>query len=299
MFLSLLLHLVTLFHVCVAAVTPGSLSLIAPTSFANPTNASFNLYVPKTLAANPALLVAIHYCTGSGPGFYQDTQYAKFADTHGFIVVYPGSPNADHCWDVSSAASLSNTEKGDSGSIVGMVKWTLKNYPSIDTKKVFLVGESSGAMMTNVLSAAYPNIFTASVVYAGVPAGCFVATGHPLGVDWWNSSCSAGKSIATPALWAATAKAMGPKNYMGARPKMLIYHGSKDALLNPQNYEEEIKQWSGVFGYDQPISTAKATPAADHVTTTYGPLLKGVLGANEPHSLAMFPSNDMAWFGFT
>lgn len=29
-----------------------------------------------------------------------------------------------------------------------MVKWTLENYPAIDSKKVFLVGESSGAMMT-------------------------------------------------------------------------------------------------------------------------------------------------------
>lgn len=318
-FSSLLLTLVTLFNVCIAAVTPGSLSLIAPSSFSNPTNASFNLYVPKALAAKPALLVAIHYCTGSGPGFYQSTQYAKFAETHGYIVIYPGSPNAGTCWDVSSAASLSNTEKGDSGSIVGMVKWTLKNYPAIDQTKVFLLGESSGAMMTvrlptsslfqcvvadirflqNVLSAAYPNIFTASVVYAGVPAGCFVATGNPFGVDWWNATCSSGKSIATSAAWAATAKAMGPKNYTGARPKMLIYHGAKDATLNPQNYEEEIKQWSGVFGYSKPISTVNATPAADHVTTTYGPLLKGVLGANEPHSLTLFPSNDMAWFGFT
>ncbi|TID15163.1 putative acetyl xylan esterase [Venturia nashicola] len=299
MFSSLSLTIVTLFHVCIAAVTPGSLSLIEPTSFANPTNASFNLYVPKALAAKPALLVAVHYCTGNGPAFYRNTQYAKFAETHGFIVVYPGSPNAGTCWDVSSAASLSNTEKGDSGSIIGMVKWTLKNYPAIDKTKVFLVGESSGAMMTNVLSAAYPNIFTASIAYAGVPAGCFVATGKPLAVAWWNSTCSTGKSIATPALWAATAKAMGPKNYKGSRPKMLIYHGGKDGIVNPQNYEETIKQWSGVFGYEKPISIAKATPAADHVTTTYGPLLKGVLGANQPHSLTLFPNNDMAWFGFT
>lgn len=315
----LLLTLVTLSHVCVAAVTPGSLSLIEPSAFANPTNASFNLYVPNLLAAKPALLVAVHYCTGTGPAFYQNTQYAKLAETHGFIVVYPGSPNAGTCWDVSSAASLSNTEKGDSGSIVGMVKWTLKKYPAIDTTKVFLVGESSGAMMTvclphlrsfrfeladirhwqNVLSAAYPDIFTASVVYAGVPAGCFVATGQPLGVAWWNSTCSTGKSIETPALWAATAKAMGPKNYTGARPKMLIYHGARDATLNPQNYVETIKQWSGVFEYHDPVSTANATPAADHITTTYGPLLKGVLGANEPHSLTLFPNNDMSWFGFT
>lgn len=153
---SIALTLFSFLHVCIAAVTPGSLSLISPTLFANPTNASFNLYVPSNLASKPALLVAIHYCTGSGPAFYQNTQYAKFAETHGFIVVYPGSPNAGTCWDVSSAASLSNTEKGDSGSIVGMVKWTLKNYPAIDTTKVFLVGESSGAMMTVCLP---PHIF--------------------------------------------------------------------------------------------------------------------------------------------
>jgi acetylxylan esterase len=34
---------------------------------ANPTNLRMHLYVPDRLPANPALLVAVHYCTGSGP----------------------------------------------------------------------------------------------------------------------------------------------------------------------------------------------------------------------------------------
>lgn len=148
MFPSLLTLLCILQVIVAAAVTPGSLSLIPSTSFTNPTNATFNLYVPNTLALKPALLVAIHYCTGTGESFYRSTPYATLAEKYGYIAIYPTSPNAGTCWDVSSAASLSNTEKGDSGSIIGMVKWTLKNYPAIDTSRVFLVGESAGAMMT-------------------------------------------------------------------------------------------------------------------------------------------------------
>jgi acetylxylan esterase len=80
---------------------------------------------------------------------------------------------------------------------------------------------------------------------------------------------------------------------------MMIYHGAKDATLNPVNYEEEVKQWSGVFGYDylKPSAKVEGTPATGHVMTTWGPNLKGVLGANEPHSLTLWPEMDMEWLG--
>jgi len=131
-----------------ALATPGILTQIPSTSFTNPTNAGLYIYVPKNVSSTPALLVAIHYCTGTGDAFYRNTQYGKLAEKYGYIVIYPSSPNSGTCWDVSSKASLSNGGKGDSGSIVGMVKWTLGSYPKIDAKRVFVVGESSGAMMT-------------------------------------------------------------------------------------------------------------------------------------------------------
>lgn len=44
-----------------ADITPGSLSQV--TDFgSNPSNVGFYIYVPKNLATNPGIVVAIHYC---------------------------------------------------------------------------------------------------------------------------------------------------------------------------------------------------------------------------------------------
>lgn len=38
--------------------------------------------------------------------------------------------------------------------------------------------------------------------------------------------------------------------YTGARPRFQVYHGSIDTTLYPANYQETVKEWTGVFGYD-------------------------------------------------
>jgi hypothetical protein len=34
------------------------------------------LWIPLRQGINPAVLVAVHYCTGSGPAFYRGTEFA-------------------------------------------------------------------------------------------------------------------------------------------------------------------------------------------------------------------------------
>jgi acetylxylan esterase len=46
---------------------------------------------------------------------------------------------------------------GDSLGIVSAVRWTISQFGA-DTSRVFAVGTSSGAMMTNVLIGAYPGV---------------------------------------------------------------------------------------------------------------------------------------------
>jgi len=153
---SLLLILLSLIALHVNALpSPGSLQQI--TNFgSNPTNTGFYIYVPKNLSTKPALLVAIHYCTGTAQAYFQRTQYKNLAEKYGYIIIYPSSPHSGTCWDVSSKATLTHNGGGDSGAIVGMVRWTLENYPVVDSKKVFVSGESSGAMMT--VSATRPEL---------------------------------------------------------------------------------------------------------------------------------------------
>lgn len=87
--------------------------------------------------------------------------------------------------------------------------------------------------------------------------------------------------------------------YEGARPKMQIYHGSADSTLNQNNYNETIKQWCGVFGYDytKPDATQANTPTSRYTTYTWGDKLVGVYAQGVGHSVPMRGSDDMKFFG--
>ncbi|KAL4959102.1 alpha/beta hydrolase family esterase [Aspergillus stella-maris] len=262
--------------------TAGKLSQV--TDFGdNPTNVGFYIYVPQNLASNPAIVVAIHYCTGTAQAYYTGSPYAQYAETYGFIVIYPESPYEGTCWDVSSQSTLTHDGGGNSNSIANMVTWTIDHYGA-DASRVYVTGTSSGAMMTNVMAATYPNLFAAGIAYAGVAAGCFYSEAN--GEDWWNSTCSQGQSIATPELWTQIAEDMYP-GYTGDRPKMQIYHGSEDATLYPQNYYETCKQWAGVFGYDynSPEEVQSDTPVANWDKTIWGPNVEGILANGVGHNI--------------
>ncbi|KAI0440117.1 Alpha/Beta hydrolase protein [Xylaria telfairii] len=270
-------------------------SLQQVTNFgANTSGTKMYIYVPNNLATNPAVIVAIHYCSGTANAYYTGTPYATLAEKHGFIVIYPESPYSGTCWDVSSKAALTHNGGADSNSIANMVAYTLDKYKG-DKSRVFVTGTSSGAMMTNVLAATYPDVFAAGIAYAGVPATCFY-TGT---VNGWNSTCSQGQLNLSQEYWANAALNAYP-GYTGARPRMRIHHGTADTTLYPQNYYETIKQWTGVFGYSTtPSATYPNTPRSPYTRYVFGPNVEGVLGQGITHSIDIFGDADMEWFGFT
>lgn len=114
----------------------------------NPTGTRMWLYVPKTLAARPAVVVGIHWCSGSAQAFYQGSQWARYSETYGFVVIYPQTPyTRDNCWDVASKMTLTHGGGGASNSIANMVDFVATQYGA-DRSRVFATGISSGAMMT-------------------------------------------------------------------------------------------------------------------------------------------------------
>jgi acetylxylan esterase len=260
------------------------------------------IYVPDKLATKPAVIVAIHHCQGTGTSYYQSTPYAKLADQYGFIVIYPESPYSGTCWDVSSKKSLTHNGGGNSNSIANMVTYTLQKYKG-DATKVFVTGSSSGAMMTNVMAATYPELFKAATAYSGVPAGCFVSTANQEAA--WNSTCAQGTVQASAQYWATTVKNMYP-GCAGARPRFQVYHGSADTILRPQNYQETVKEWTGVFGFDatKPQKTQQNAVLANSKTDTWGvtaanPLgtVQGIYVTGAGHTVPVQGTQDMKWFG--
>jgi poly(hydroxyalkanoate) depolymerase family esterase len=242
----------------------GAAQLPQVTNFgANPTNLAMHLYVPSTVQARPAVLVAVHYCTGSGPAFHSGTEFAALADRYGFIVIYPSATRSGACYDVSSPGALRHDGNSDPVGIVSMVNHVLQRNNG-DPSRVFVTGASSGAMMTNVLLGDYPDVFKAGAAFMGVPFGCFATTDG----SSWNSACAQGQITRTPQAWGDLVRAAYP-GHTGARPRMQLWHGVTDDTLRYPNFAEQIKQWTNVHGVSQtPVLTD--TPRPGWTRTRYG-----------------------------
>ncbi|HLG78542.1 MAG TPA: PHB depolymerase family esterase, partial [Ktedonobacteraceae bacterium] len=177
-------------------------SLVQVTNFGNnPTNLQMWLYVPPSVKPHPAILLALHQCTGSGPGFFSGTQFANLADQYGFIVIYPSVTRSGQCWDVYSNEGLVRNGGSDNTGLISMITY-VEQHNNGDPNNVYVTGASSGAMMTDVMLAEYPDVFKAGSAFMGVPYHCF-ATGAATATSGstWNSACADGQVSMTAQQW--------------------------------------------------------------------------------------------------
>ncbi|QJS99994.1 PHB depolymerase family esterase [Streptomyces asoensis] len=246
-----------------AAPVPAA-TLTEVTGFgANPSNLQMYVYAPATVTAHPPVLVAVHWCGGSGPAMYSGTEYSQLADQYGFVIVYPSVTRSSKCFDVSSPQALKRGGGSDPVGVKSMIDWVTAAYAA-DTSRVYATGISSGAMMTNVLLGDYPDVFAAGSAFSGVPFGCFATTDG----SEWNSACSGGTVIHTAQEWGDLVRAAYP-GYTGSRPRMQVWHGTEDDVLRYPNFGEEIKQWTNVRGVSQtPAGTD--SPVSGWTRTRYG-----------------------------
>jgi len=256
----------------------------------NPTGVAMYVYKPDKLASKPPVLVAMHYCTGSAQAYYSGTQYKSLADQRGFIVIYPEAPDSGKCWDVHSDATLKHNAGGDSLGIASMVRYAISTWGA-DANRVFATGTSSGAMMTNVLLGAYPDLFKGGAAFSGVPYGCFA------GSSMWSVTCAHGQNIKTPQQWGDLVRS-GYPGFNGIRPKMQVWHGTTDTTLYPQNFFEEVKQWTNVLGYSQtPTSNATNTPLSGYSKAVFGPNFQAILAKGVGHTVPERAGDVLAFFG--
>ena len=129
-----------------------------------------DLYTPSTVAASPAVLVAIHYCSGNAGNAHG--WFDSYADKNGFYIIAPNA--GKNCFDSSASRD------GDKAAIVKMVDYLITNK-NADKSRVFAAGFSSGGCMTNTLIAIYPDVFAGGSAMPGFPAG-----GWPAG----DTSCT-------------------------------------------------------------------------------------------------------------
>jgi len=247
-----------------AAAPAAAASLTQISNFgSNPSNLLMYLYVPNNVKPNPPILLALHGCQGTGPYLYSSTDFGSLADQYGFIVIYPSTNPSGSCWDVSSNQALTRNGGSDPVGLMSMITYTEQHYGG-DPNAVYVTGESSGGMMTNVMLADYPDVFKAGAAFMGVPYHCFY-TGTVRG---WNGACAGGQVSMTPQQWGDLVRNTADPGYSGPRPRVQLWHGTADTTLNYNNLGEEIKQWTNVNGVSQTPSSSD-TPMTNWNRTRY------------------------------
>jgi hypothetical protein len=127
-------------------------------------------------------------------------------------------------------------------------------------------------------------VFKAGAAFMGVPDHCFF-TGT---VDGWNSACANGQVSMTAQQWGDLARGADP-GYSGARPRMMLWHGTADGTLNFNNFGQEVLQWTNVLGVSS-TPTTTSSPKSGWTETTYGgsgtmPPVEGITIAGAGHVL--------------
>jgi poly(hydroxyalkanoate) depolymerase family esterase len=223
----------------------------------NPGNLRMFVYVPTGLPTNRPLVVALHGCTQSAAAYDNETGWTKWADTYGFALVLPQQQRGNN-----PSLCFSNWLPGDQArgsgealSIKQMTDWVKTTYGS-DATRVYVTGLSAGAAMTNVMLAAYPDVFSGGAPVAGVPYQCATTAAQA-------TACNNGSTNLTPAQWGDKVRAAFP-TWSGPWPRVSIWHGTADTTVAPMNMTETMEQWTNVNGIDQTADTTDTVAGYPH-----------------------------------
>ena len=211
------------------------------------TNLGMYIYVPDNLATNPPILVLLHYWGGGASGVFAEAQgggILTVAAQRGFIIVVPETTNPP-CWDAGSSQSLTHDGGGATQGIFQMVKYAITNYHA-NADRVYVTGTSCGAVMTEALLGVYPDIFKAGAEFSGVPVG-----------GAWTPVTH------TTQQWGNIVRAAYP-GYVGPHPRVQLWHGTADAIINYSNQGEAILQWTDVLGLSANPTFATTLTYAGH-----------------------------------
>ena len=216
----------------------------------NPGRLAMYVYTPPRLAPRPPLIVLLHGCGQSAHALARDGGWLTLADRCGFPIVLPEQleeNNHGRCFNWFRPAHVGRG-LGEAASIRQMVAAAEANFAT-EPRSVHIAGLSAGGATAAALLAAYPDVFASGAVVAGLPVGAATGTAQALArmADAGNGS---------PAALAERARRAAPVGYLGPWPRLIVWHGLADRVVDPPNGRLLALQWAALHGLD-------AAPPAD------------------------------------
>ncbi len=209
----------------------------------NPGNLGMHLYSPANLNENTKtpLVVVMHGCLQNAGVVAKQTGWNTLADKYGFRVLYPQQRMSNNstlcfCWYQNKDIEKN---KGEAFSVKQMIDYVQLNN-QIDSTKIFITGLSAGAAMSVALMADYPETFNAGAIFAGAP--------YKVATNFWTAIMAFyGWRIKSPEKWGKLVREQN-RDYKGKYPRMIIYQGKIDVVVNQRNGNQLMKQWTNLHG---------------------------------------------------
>jgi polyhydroxybutyrate depolymerase len=137
---------------------------------------SYLVHLPPQVAEGEPLplVVVIHGAFDSGKKMEALTGWSRIADREGFVVLYPNGMglfslfrhwNSGHC--CGRAQQLGIDDVGFIETVIGEVR----DRVNIDPRRVYIMGNSNGGMLTHHVAARRTGMFAAAAVVSGTIGG--------------------------------------------------------------------------------------------------------------------------------
>lgn len=203
----------------------------------------YRLYVPSTAGEGlQGLIVMLHGCTQNPEDFAAGTGMNALAEEHRLLVAYPaqtGGDNSISCWNWFRPGDQMR-DTGEPAIIAGLTE-SLRDQYAIPADRVFVAGLSAGGAMTAIMGETYPELYGAIGVHSGLAYGSA------------NDAMSAFAVMrGQPGI--APVPSRKPGGGLGARPRLIVFHGSADTTVHPSNAERII---AGKGGSGEQISQSE------------------------------------------
>jgi len=212
---------------------------------------------PKRLPTGAPLIVVLHGCGQDAAAFARDSGWIALAQRIGAALLLPEQTarnNRGRCFNWFQPGDV-RRGGGEAASIRQMVSAAIRRYKS-DPRRVFIVGLSAGAAMAATMLAVYPATFAAGAVVAGMPVGAAYG-GASAFLRMRRANPFTSQSILAETVRRAAPRTRNPRIW----PRLSIWQGERDRLVDPRNADALAAQWSGLHGFDGP-PTAETRPSA-------------------------------------